>query len=223
MSDGISLITERDAAIATRDRRIDAPSITVVANSPALRAGLLTMLRQDDTLAVLSDDELAAGAVPDVVLLDAGAVRLLDELLAEQWPRANVLIVGEPPDDALNGGSDRVIGAVSSGIASSALIAAARAVAAGLVVIDPALDAHFHLQRAAESGDYPVVEDILTPRERQVLLLVAAGYPNKSIAYELGISEHTAKFHVGSLLSKLDAASRAEVVTNATRRGLLTV
>jgi len=63
----------------------------------------------------------------------------------------------------------------------------------------------------------------LTPRERQVLELVARGYPNKSIAYELRISEHTAKFHVGSLLAKLEAASRAEVVTNATRRGLLTV
>jgi DNA-binding NarL/FixJ family response regulator len=53
--------------------------------------------------------------------------------------------------------------------------------------------------------------------------LVAAGLPNKTIARELGISEHTAKFHVGSLLAKLGAASRTEAVTIATRRGLLAV
>ncbi len=97
-----------------------------------------------------------------------------------------------------------------------------QAIAAGLVVLDPDLSATVpHQGRAREEqGDQP---SILTPRERQVLELVARGYPNKSIAYELGISEHTAKFHVGSLLTKLDAASRAEVVTNATRRGLLSV
>ncbi len=91
-------------------------------------------------------------------------------------------------------------------------------------MIDPQLDVTVQ----GSAGQRPDARDAggsvtLTPRERQVLELVARGYPNKSIAYELRISEHTAKFHVGSLLSKLEAASRAEVVTNATRRGLLTV
>ena len=61
----------------------------------------------------------------------------------------------------------------------------------------------------------------LSPREQEVLQLVAAGLPNKAIARELGISDHTVKFHVSSLLSKLDAGSRTEAVTVATRRGLL--
>ena len=65
--------------------------------------------------------------------------------------------------------------------------------------------------------------ETLTPREREVLELVAEGLPNKTIARELGISEHTAKFHVGSLLAKLQAGSRTEAVTTATRRGLLTM
>ena len=55
--------------------------------------------------------------------------------------------------------------------------------------------------------------EALTARESEVLLLVAEGLPNKAIARELGISEHTAKFHVGSLLGKLGAASRTEAVT----------
>lgn len=63
----------------------------------------------------------------------------------------------------------------------------------------------------------------LTPRELEVLALVAEGASNKTIARRLGISVHTAKFHVGSLLAKLGAASRTEAVTLATRRGLLTV
>jgi DNA-binding NarL/FixJ family response regulator len=56
-----------------------------------------------------------------------------------------------------------------------------------------------------------------------VLRLVANGLPNKTIAHQLDISEHTVKFHVGSILTKLDAASRTEAVTLATRRGLLAV
>jgi DNA-binding CsgD family transcriptional regulator len=64
---------------------------------------------------------------------------------------------------------------------------------------------------------------MLTAREREVLQLVAEGLPNKAIARQLGISEHTAKFHVGSLLGKLGAGSRTEAVTLATRRGILPV
>ena len=56
-----------------------------------------------------------------------------------------------------------------------------------------------------------------------MLGLVAAGLPNKAIAHELGISDHTVKFHVSSLLTKLGAASRTEAVTIATRMGVLSL
>jgi DNA-binding NarL/FixJ family response regulator len=194
--------------------------VAVFASSPALRAGLTALLSDDERVVVLSDDALAGGESPDVILLESGASDLIGELIDDQWPRSALLFVGEPPNEALSSG-DRLIGAVSAGIEGSRLSAAVQAMAAGLVVVDPELQAAPPLR--ATASDPPDQPDILTPRERQVLELVARGYPNKSIAYELGISEHTAKFHVGSLLTKLDAASRAEVVTNATRRGLLSV
>jgi DNA-binding CsgD family transcriptional regulator len=61
----------------------------------------------------------------------------------------------------------------------------------------------------------------LTPRERDVLLLMAEGASNKAIAKRLGISVHTAKFHVGSLLDKLDATGRTDAVAHAARLGVI--
>ena len=65
-------------------------------------------------------------------------------------------------------------------------------------------------------GDVP-----LTPRELEVLALVAEGASNKMIARRLGISVHTAKFHVGSLLDKLDAIGRTDAVAHAARLGII--
>jgi DNA-binding CsgD family transcriptional regulator len=61
----------------------------------------------------------------------------------------------------------------------------------------------------------------LTPREREVLALLAEGLSNKTIARRLGISAHTAKFHVGSLLDKLDATGRTDAVAHAARLGVI--
>jgi DNA-binding CsgD family transcriptional regulator len=61
----------------------------------------------------------------------------------------------------------------------------------------------------------------LTPRELEVLSLLAEGASNKAIARRLGISVHTAKFHVGSLLDKLDASGRTDAVTHAARLGVI--
>ena len=69
---------------------------------------------------------------------------------------------------------------------------------------------------ASAEGDFP-----LTPRELEVLALLAEGASNKVIARRLGISVHTAKFHVGSLLDKLDAIGRTDAVAHAARRGVI--
>ena len=61
----------------------------------------------------------------------------------------------------------------------------------------------------------------LTPRELDVLTLLAEGASNKTIAKQLGISVHTAKFHVSSLLEKLDATGRTDAVAHAARRGVI--
>jgi DNA-binding CsgD family transcriptional regulator len=67
----------------------------------------------------------------------------------------------------------------------------------------------------------PDPDAILTPREQEVLALLAEGASNKMIARRLGISVHTAKFHVGQVLDKLDATGRTDAVAHAARRGVI--
>ena len=75
---------------------------------------------------------------------------------------------------------------------------------------------------AAESAGGPKLPSVaLTPREIEVLRLLADGTSNKMIAHRLGISDHTVKFHVTSILTKLNAGSRTEAVTMGVRMGLV--
>jgi DNA-binding CsgD family transcriptional regulator len=82
---------------------------------------------------------------------------------------------------------------------------------------------------AGESADILVTEApasadrnlLLTPRELEVLTLIAEGMSNKAIARRLGISVHTAKFHVGAVIDKLDAVGRTDAVAHAARRGVI--
>ena len=76
------------------------------------------------------------------------------------------------------------------------------------------------VSREAQAPVEPADID-LTPRERDVLVLMAEGASNKAIARQLGISVHTAKFHVGSLLDKLDATGRTDAVAHAARIGVI--
>ena len=97
-----------------------------------------------------------------------------------------------------------------------------RAAAAGLIVLDPTIAGATGRPRPCPRHRRD--DDIAhATRACKCSRLVADGLPNKAIARELGISEHTAKFHVGSLLGKLGAGSRTEAVTIATRRGILPV
>ena len=89
---------------------------------------------------------------------------------------------------------------------------------AGLVLAAPGQAATVTITKpTAQSGD-PFE---LTPRELDVLALMAEGASNKAIAKRLGISVHTAKFHVGSILEKLDATGRTDAVLHAARRGVI--
>ena len=75
---------------------------------------------------------------------------------------------------------------------------------------------------ASKSTPVPVDDDVLlTPRELEVLTLLAEGMSNKAIARRLGISVHTAKFHVGALIDKFDAVGRTDAVAHAARRGVI--
>ena len=89
----------------------------------------------------------------------------------------------------------------------------------GLVVLDPDFVSQFSV--VADSGGRDDIEESLTPRELEVLRLLAEGKTNKAIAQELAVSSHTVKFHVTSLMGKLNAQSRTEAVVRATRLGLI--
>jgi DNA-binding NarL/FixJ family response regulator len=82
-------------------------------------------------------------------------------------------------------------------------------------------DAILIANKAAEPR--PDFEEPLTPREIEVLELLAQGLPNKAIAARLGISDQTVKFHVSSISGKLGAANRTDTVRRAVRRGLITL
>jgi DNA-binding NarL/FixJ family response regulator len=104
-------------------------------------------------------------------------------------------------------------GLLQSSASSEQVVQAIKSVASGLMVFDSAL-------APQPSDDEPVTEQ-LTPREGEVLRLLADGSGNKEIAAKLGISEHTIKFHIRSILGKLGAASRTEAVTRGLRSGLI--
>lgn len=111
------------------------------------------------------------------------------------------------------------------------LAAALTAVAAGLVVRRRGEWAPRFATRSPQvpagreempGGDWGSRDgDRLTARERQVLIMIAEGHPNKMIAAELGITSHTVKFHIASIMQKLGAASRTEAVTVGVRRGII--
>jgi DNA-binding NarL/FixJ family response regulator len=98
------------------------------------------------------------------------------------------------------------------------------AAAHGLVVLPAALAERMLSQPASVQALNPApLDEPLTPREREVLELLAEGLSNKLIARRLQISEHTVKFHVSSIYAKLGASSRTEAVSQGARRGLITL
>ena len=98
------------------------------------------------------------------------------------------------------------------------LVAAVRAVHAGLLAVHPDT-----LARAARGATALALGAPLTSREREILEMMADGVHNRTIAARLGISRHTVKFHVASILAKLGAESRTQAVARAMRHGLLAV
>ena len=120
--------------------------------------------------------------------------------------------------DALAGGAR---GIVSREAGPERLAAALAAAHRGLVVLEGGLSTWVRAPASfagATSGP-----DALTPRESEVLALLAEGLPNKAIAQRLGIGDRTAKFHVESILAKLGAESRSEAIVIAARRGMITL
>jgi DNA-binding NarL/FixJ family response regulator len=215
--------------------------VLVVAAYPAVRAGLVALLAQDRSIQPVEPVQIGRrgqgwtlverfGDEPafDAIVVDlAGVVDQGVEELVEQLPGVPLVLLGGGPGGDGRGFGEGPIAYLGPDADGPVLVAAVHAVAAGLTVIDPAVATaagiHTHAPGQDRIETVAVGAEPLTAREREVLRLVADGLPNKTIARQLGISEHTAKFHVGSLLAKLGASSRTEAVTLATRRGLLAI
>ncbi|MBI4787488.1 MAG: response regulator transcription factor [Chloroflexi bacterium] len=204
---------------------MDEVRVLVAAADPLARAGLATMLAGQlgcsivGQVGVDSDlREVVEVYRPDVVILDLHSPTAL-----ERW--ANFRNAGAPvvallPDDgdAAQAWSTGVRGLILRDATPEHIVAALNAAVEGLATFDPALVAALLPSRIQPPA--PPAEQ-LTPREIQVLQLLAEGAPNKEIARRLGISEHTVKFHVNAILGKLNVQSRTEAVVRATRLGLI--
>ena len=213
-------------------------SVFIVAASPLARSGMenLLLARQIEIAGSAAHlDELEgrlADLSVDVILVDSTGEPLesfLDSLassgLASDF---SVVLLVEPASLAASSEALRegVRAVLPNDVSPEQLVAGLQAAANGLLVLHhtqaPAqVKANGFASSPARSRELDELAEPLTPRESEVLQMLASGLGNKEIASKLAISEHTVKFHVASILGKLGAATRTEAVSIGIRRGLV--
>jgi DNA-binding NarL/FixJ family response regulator len=201
-----------------------------------MRAGLESIIRTNPTIEVVGNASGSATLMqgieelqPDVVLLEwisSDDTAMLENELAfvtEQNAAAVVLLADNFDKDwateALNKGV-RVL--IPRSATANEITASVVAAAAGLLVLHPDFAEDLFPRNESTTRTLPSSPmQALTPREIEVLGMLALGLGNKTIAKRLGISEHTVKFHISSIFQKLNASSRTEAVTLGARLGLI--
>ncbi len=208
--------------------------VFILAESIGEARGLTSLLEEEDGVEVVGaepDDGSGAsftraGTSPDVALVSGRS--LVTELPFEQIPV--VLLSEGPVEEWDHRGTVRAW--LPPQASPGELVAALMAASQGLTLLTPAQsEVIFNVPEAAQRVVSPprtpqlitALAEPLTPRETQVLRMMAEGLGNKEIAGQLGISDHTAKFHVASILGKLNAATRTEAVTMGIKRGLVPI
>lgn len=211
--------------------------VLVAATSGIVRRGLETLLAASPALTVVGSSSLDPTTLaermedlqPDVVLLELKPQE--DDLVAPHLPAFGpgpgapaVVVLADSPHrpwmaEALHSGVRAVLPREA---APEEIVAAVEATAAGLVVLHPdAVEALLPAALASSHSMPSAPHQPLSPREVEVLGMLAEGLGNKQIAWRLGISEHTVKFHVSSIFTKLDVSSRTEAVALGVRLGLI--
>ena len=212
---------------------IRAIRVMVEAKPAIVRAGLEAVVRGDERFLLvgegLRDGDLLYSLrkhTPDVLLLDSPSVPAnLQSVLHQPGGPATVLLVANPVRvevrRALQAG---VRGILLRDATAREILGAAESAAAGLAVVSSeVLDVLLPTASELAGPDDLRVGEALTARESEVLSLLAGGAGNKEIAARLGISEHTVKFHVSSVLAKLGASTRTEAVSRGYREGLIVI
>lgn len=204
--------------------------IVIADDHPVVREGLAAILSTQPDFTVVGEaaggDELLARAAalrPEVALVDlempgldgVAAIRRLPEVAPET--RALVLTAFDSDERIIGALQAGARGYLLKGAPRAQIFEAVRAVAAGGSLLQPTVAARLAARVARPAPPS------LTPREREVLLLVAQGRSNKEIAAALGVVERTVKFHLSAAMARLGAANRTEAVTLAAQHGLITL
>ncbi|HEY6386255.1 MAG TPA: response regulator transcription factor [Candidatus Acidoferrum sp.] len=204
--------------------------IAVAATSAVRRAGLESIIRSHAEFhlagsfgAVASLVSFAGSTELDVIVIDTDSIR---DLLLEPTSDAAIVLLTEVTEARsisrlLRSGVRAVLSRESD---PDDVLSAIYASYDGLVLLSAPTAESF----AALFGDQPLevepeLSEEITSREADVLRMLAQGLVNKDIAARLGISEHTVKFHISSILDKLGASTRTEAVTLGIRRGLIPI
>ncbi|MER5352861.1 response regulator transcription factor [Kitasatospora sp. NPDC002551] len=217
--------------------------VIIVDDQAMVRAGFAALLNAQSDIDVVGDAADGAQALevsgrthPDVVLMDVrmpvmdgleAARRLLDPAVpGAHRPKVLMLTTFDVDDyvyDALRAGAS---GFLLKDAPPDDLIAAVRVVAAGEALLAPSVTRRliedFARTRPARRRDPKVRLNGLTPRETEVLELIARGLSNQEIAARLVLAEQTVKTHIGRILAKLDLRDRAQAVVLAYESGLVT-
>lgn len=202
--------------------------VAILAPTPALRSGLRALLGAEDRIEVLAEaasiSELTEVDGLDVLLIAADEILGAEtrSILEDADPPPGILLLSEQAEAArsLAGLPVRAWGLLPTDASEEELITAVLAVHEGLLAASPALMQPL-LGPAPRVGETDEEVEELTERELDVLQLLAEGLQNKQIALQLGISEHTVKFHGSAIYAKLNVTNRTEAVRRGSRLGLI--
>ncbi len=231
----------------------DSLTVFIVAGSAIMRAGLESVLQNNEDFAVTGSAadisaapfDFLVGQTADVILVNVEREQDFSELLVAlngnpEELESPAIVALLPPElqsqeyftKALQSG---VRGILPNDASTNEIMAAVTSAANGLVSLLPEmLEEIFSATTNGTTNEWNTASEndkqnfpsddlieALTPREAEILEMLGEGASNKSIAYQLDISEHTVKFHVASIFAKLGVNTRTEAVTRALRRGLI--
>ena len=209
-------------------------SIALIEDNRLVREGIAELLNQTIDFRVVAaassgDPELLRNNQPHVILLDLGLWEddslCVADVISKESPHSRIIIMDLLPvhEDILEFVNAGVWGFIMKDATVEDLVGTIRSVAAGTRVLPPQMTSSLFSQIAKEAvaaGGSAAIESVrMTPRERQVIELIAEGLSNKEIAARLEIAAHTVKSHVRNIMEKLALHTRLQIAAYSNRQG----